>query len=363
MGGLGTYVRELLPALLEVRPDLELYVYVSARGRRLLEGEPWADDVRLVNHPMLGLPGTRAVTETTLLGWIATRDRLDVIHNVALTAPLLTKAANVVLLADVTWLRQPETVGRSRSALWRTLVLPAARRADRIITLSEAARSEIVDDVRVPRDRVDVVPLGYGLSSRATPTPEDELRQRFELGSGPIVLAVSGLTPHKNVGALLEAIAIVRREHSDVRLVVPSNPTAHGEELERRFTELGLSENVRFPGWVSESELEGFYRAATCFAFPSLREGFGLPVLEAMARNLPVAVANASALPEVAGNAALYFDPDNPEDIARTIKRLLEDGELRARLVRLGDERRRQFTWQRTATETLRSFERARGEQ
>jgi glycosyltransferase involved in cell wall biosynthesis len=360
MGGLETYVRELVPALLSVRPELELRLYVNAKGKQLLEREAWGDAVKLVSHPLLGIPGTRAVVETTFLGWLASRQRLDVLHNVALTAPLRTQAANIVLLADVTWLRQPETVGQARARLWRTLVLPAARRADRIITLSEAARSEIVDDVRIDPGRIDVVPLGHGLSERAAPTQEDELRRRLDLGAGPIVLAVSGLTPHKNVRSLIDAIAIVRETHPDVRLVIPSNPTAHGAELERHVGAAGLQQTVRFPGWVPEGDLEGLYRAATCFAFPSLREGFGLPVLEAMARGLPVAVGDVSALPEVAGEAALYFDPRDPGSVATAINRLLDDGELRARLVELGDARRREFTWQRTALETLRSFERAR---
>ena len=359
MGGLETYVRELVPALLALRPELELRVYASARGRRLLEREAWADGI-VVGHPLLGVPGTRAVVETTFLGWLATRDRLDVLHNVALTAPLRTGPANVVLLADVTWLRQPETVGRARAALWRMLVLPAARKADRIITLSEAARTEIVEDLRVPSSRVDVVPLGHGLSERVAPTPESELRSRLEFGSGPVVLAVSALTPHKNVRTLLEAIAIVRETHPSVRLVIPGNPSAHGAELERHAAGLGLQETVCFPGWVSEADLEGLYRAAACFVLPSLREGFGLPILEAMARDVPVAVAHASSLPEVAGDAALYFEPRDPRAMAEAIGRLVDDAELRDRLVGLGRARTREFTWQRTAEETLRSFERAR---
>ena len=359
-GGLETYVRELIPALLRVRPELVLRIYVSAKGKLLLEREAWGDAVELVSHPLLGLPGTRAVIETTFLGWLATRHRLDVLHNVALTAPLRTRAANLILLSDVTWLRQPETVGRPRAALWRTLVLPAARRADRIIAPSYAARMEIVEDLGVAPNRIDVIPHGYGLSARVAPTAEEVLRERLELGAGPIVLAVSAPTPHKNVGTLIDAITLVRQRHPDVRLVVPGNPTAHRADLEQRVSELGLNENVRFPGWVSEGDLEGLYRAATCFAFPSLREGFGLPILEAMARDLPVAVAEVSALPEVAGEAALYFDPRDPHAIATAIGRLVEDADLRARLVELGRARRREFTWRRTAEETLRSFERAR---
>jgi glycosyltransferase involved in cell wall biosynthesis len=359
MGGLETYVRELVPALLEAKPGLEMRLYVNSDGHALLATEPWADEVELVSHPLLGRPGTRAVTEATVLGLLASRDRLDVLHNVALTAPLSTRPANVVLLADVTWLRQPETVGRARSLLWRTLVLPAARRADRLITLSEASRQEIVADVNVPAERIDVIPLGRGATPRAEPMPEEELRRRFDLGSGPIVLSVSALTPHKNVGALIEATALLQETHPDVRLVVPGNPSAHGEQLARRADTLGVESSVCFPGWVSAAELEGLYGAARCFAFASIREGFGLPLLEAMARDLPVACSRSSALPEVAGDAALYFDPHRPPEIAAAIGRLLDDRALARELAARGEERQRQFTWRRTAEETLRSFARA----
>ena len=128
------------------------------------------------------------MTETTLLGLLASLDRLDVLHNVALTAPLRTRPANVVLLADVTWLRQPETVGRARSLLWRALVLPSARRADRLIMLSEASRREIVEDAHIPAARIDVIPLGHGATPRAEPVLEEDLRRRLNLGTGPIVL-------------------------------------------------------------------------------------------------------------------------------------------------------------------------------
>ena len=141
------------------------------------------------------------------------------------------------------------------------------------------------------------------------------------------------------------------------------NPSAHGGELARRADALGVESNARFPGWVSAAELEGLYRYAACFVLASVREGFGLPLLEAMARGaLPVACSRASSLPEVAGTAALYFDPRRPTEIAAALRRLLDDPALARELVVRGEKRQRQFTWRRTAEETLRSFERAMGD-
>jgi glycosyltransferase involved in cell wall biosynthesis len=152
----------------------------------------------------------------------------------------------------------------------------------------------------------------------------------------------------------------VRKAHAGAVLVIPGNPTPRQRELRELAASLGDSGAVRFPGWVDGADLEGLYRAATAFAFPSLREGFGLPVLEAMRRGLPVACSNTSAVPEVAGDAALYFDPRRPEEIRAALERLLADGGLRAELAERGRRRAESFTWRRTARETLATYDRAR---
>lgn len=360
MGGLETYVRRLVPAMAELRPELEISVFVSEAGRELLAAEPWAGAVELITHPLLGRPGTRALTETTLLGALASRRRLDVLHSVALTAPFRTRALNVVTIADVTWLRQPDPAELGTIRMWRLVVPRIAHRADRLITLSESARGEIAEDFGIAPERIDVIACGPGVETQAEPTPEAELRTELGLGEGPIVLAVSAPKVHKNIGALIEAMLAVRKARADAMLVIPGNPTPHRDELAAQAAALGLGEVVRFPGWVSDSQLEGLYRWAACFAFPSLREGFGMPVLEAMRRGLPVACSNASAVPEVAGDAALYFDPRSPSAIAEAIVRILDDDELAKRLAAAGLERAALFTWTRAAEETLASYERAR---
>jgi alpha-1,3-rhamnosyl/mannosyltransferase len=359
MGGIETYVRCLYPAMIELRPDLRISFFVNEHGREALAVEPWADAVELVSHPLLGRRGTRAITEATLLGSLADRRRCDVLHSVALTAPLWLRAANVITVADVTWLRHRGSVPLPTRLLWRTLVIPAARRAERVVTLSEAAKAEISQDLDIRLERIDAIPLGPGTESRADPTPEPALRERLGLGSGRLVLAVSALLAHKNVGALVEALPAIRREVPDAVLVVAGNPTPLGARLAARAQELGLDDAVFMPGWVSPSDLEGLYSAAECFAFPSFREGFGLPVLEAMRRGLPVTCSNASAVPEVAGDAALTFDPARPEEIAAAVTRILQDEQLARSLSERGKSRAALFTWKRTAEETLASFERA----
>jgi glycosyltransferase involved in cell wall biosynthesis len=362
MGGMETYVRRLYPALLEVRPELRISIFVNELGRELLGAEPWAAEVELVGHRLLGRRGTRALSEALLLGALADRHGCDILQSVALTAPLRMRAASVITIADMTWLRQAGSVPLSTRLLWRSLVFPAARRADRIIAHSRAARTEIAEDIGLPEGRIDVVPHGPGFESGVDPTPEPELRSRLGVGSGPIVLAVSALLAHKNVRTLVEALPEIRRAVPDAVAVVPANPTPLGEALTARARALGVGDALLLPGWVSPADLEGLYAAAACFVFPSLREGFGLPVLEAMRRGVPVACSNASAVPEVAGDAALLFDPNRPNDLAAAVTRLLRDRGLADELAARGRARAAEFTWRRAAEETLASFERARAE-
>jgi glycosyltransferase involved in cell wall biosynthesis len=343
----------------DARPDLRVSVFVNQAGRELLAAEDWSSAVELVSHPLLGIRGTRALTETTLLGALASHRRCDVLHSVALTAPFRTKAVNVVTIADVTWLRHPGAVPPTTRLLWRTLVIPVARRADRLIALSESGRRDIAATLDVPEGRIDAIPLGPGEDPVVAAPYEAELRQRLQLGEGPVILAVSALSAHKNVLALVEALPGIRARAPGAALVVPANPTPLGEELLRRAAELGVRDSVVFPGWVSEGDLEGLYRLAACFAFPSLHEGFGLPLLEAMRRGVPVACSDAAPMPEVAGDAAVYFDPRNREQLTDAIVHVLSDRDFAADLAERGTQRAAAFTWAATAEATLASYGRA----
>jgi glycosyltransferase involved in cell wall biosynthesis len=169
---------------------------------------------------------------------------------------------------------------------------------------------------------------------------------------------VSARRPHKNLLRLLEAFARVDAQPAPV-LVLPGYPTPFEGEIRTKAGSLGIADRVRILDWVADEDLEGLYRAADCFVFPSLAEGFGLPVLEAMARGVPVACSNASSLPEVAGDAARYFDPLRVSEIAGSIAELLENAELRDRLIQAGRRRAERFSWERTARETAASYDRS----
>ena len=358
MGGLDTYVRALVPELVRLAPSVSFCVFCNPRGREYLEAAGWGDLVELIDRPLFGRRGLKALSELTLLGAIAGR-RVDLLHSVAMTAPLRTRAVNVVTLADVTWIVAPERGEASTVHLWRTVVPPVARRADRILALSHAGADHIVEHLRVSRERIDVVPLAPGASSLLAPTPERQLRERLGLGPGPIVLTVSAKKINKNLPRLVRAMVHVLEQWPDAMLVMPGNPTPHERELRALVEQLGITANVVFPEYVDAPDLEGLYAIAGCFVFASINEGFGIPILEAMRRDVPVACSRASSLPEVAGDAARYFDPYSVADIASAIAELLADRRLAHELVRRGQARQRTFTWEATAHGTLQTYARA----
>jgi glycosyltransferase involved in cell wall biosynthesis len=359
MGGIETYVRRVMPELLAARPDLRFSLFLSRQGREVLSEEPWLDEVSVVTHPLLGVRFLSVLSEMTLLAGLAARRSVDLVDSVALTGPLHTRAAHVVTLGDMTWWREPASVEPITRWTWRTFVPRIARRADRILTYSQAQRDDIVELLGIAPERVDAVPLGPGAPEAANPVPEAELRRAHDLGDGPILLNVSVKRPSKNLGRLIEAIGAIGERVPGALLVLPGSPSHYDDELRALAERLGVAGRVRFPGHVSAGELEGLYRAAACFVFPSLYEGFGLPVLEAMRRGVPVACSTASAVPEVAGDAALYFDPRDVAQIAGAVVRVLEDPRLAERLAKAGRKRARGFSWRATAAGTLECFQRA----
>ena len=190
----------------------------------------------------------------------------------------------------------------------------------------------------------------------AIPASEQTVREELDLGKARVVLCVAQKHPYKNHHRLLRALPAL---DDDVMLVLPGFSTPYESELRALAQELRIAERVRMPGWLSEGSLAGLYELSSAFVLPSLVEGFGLPILEAMLRGVPVACSNTSSLPEVAGDAALLFDPENQEDLTAAIRRLLEDRALAERLVARGRERAAEFTWERTGAASLAGYRRA----
>ncbi|HEX5852014.1 MAG TPA: glycosyltransferase family 1 protein [Solirubrobacteraceae bacterium] len=360
-GGMEVVARELIPALLAAAPAGMRFTAFVNREAASARGGPWGELLPAVTVPVNARDRKQWVLgEQTLLPPMAARAGVKLMHSLASTAPAWGPFRRVVTVHDLIYARFPDAHAGIRDKGMRLLVPLAVRRSHRVIADSQSTREDLLELARARPERVDVVPLGLGTVQREQPLGEREVRAKFELGERPVLLSLSAKRPHKNLLALIGALARIPVPERPV-LVLPGYATDHEAELREQARTLGVDGDVRFPAWVSAAELEGLWKITRAFLFPSLYEGFGLPVLEAMARGVPVACADASSLPEVAGEAALLFDPRSEDAIADALLRLLRDEELCERLRRLGLQRAAGFTWERTAEGTLASYALALG--
>ena len=355
-GGMEVYARELIPALLaEAPPQMRFTAFVNREAASL--GGPWGELLPTVTVSVKARSRVQWVLgEQTQLPFLAARAGVDLMHSLASTAPLWGRFRRVLTVHDLIYARLPEAHSGVRDKGMKLLVPWGVRRSDRVIADSTSTKRDLVELLGTTAARIDVVPLGIGAISRVAPLGEAELRERFALGERQVLLALSAKRPHKNLAALLEACALLERRPI---LILGGYPTAHELELRERAQALGIADDVRWPGWLDQPEVEGLWRLSAGFVFPSLYEGFGLPVLEAMARGVAVACSTAAALPEVAGDAALLFDPDDRRAIADAMTQLLAGGEAIERLRAAGLQRASQFTWERAASLTLDCYARA----
>jgi glycosyltransferase involved in cell wall biosynthesis len=351
-GGMEVAVRETIPALVAAAPEVRFTAFVN----RDAGPGPWGDLIEQVEVPVRVANRLEWVRgEQQLLPRLAARSGVDLVHSLASTGPAWGRFKRVVTVHDLIYRRYPEAHAGMRSLGMRVLVPLAVRRSHRVITVSQASKRDLVELLGVQAERIDVVPQGLGAPIRPPAQPEAVVRERLALGERRVLLALSAKRPHKNLMALLEAFATLDERPV---LVLAGYATAYEQTLRARADALGLDGDVRWLGWLDPGELEGLWAIASAFVFPSLYEGFGLPVLEAMARGVPVACSNASSLPEVAGDAALLFDPQDRRALAEAIQTLLAGGPQIERLRRAGLARAAHFTWERTAHGTLESYRR-----
>lgn len=354
-GGMETYARGLIPALLAAAPQVRFTAFVN-RETAAAPG-PWDGLLPLATVPVAARRRFEWVRgEQMLLPRRASRSGIHLLHSLGGTAPWRGAARRVVTIHDVNYLRVPEAHFGLRGKGMRVLVPLAARRSHRVIAVSRSTRDDLVALLGVPEAKIDVVAEGVD-ATRVPGLAPDEVRARFELGSRAVVLSPSAKRPHKNLMRLLEALALLPPPRP--LLVLPGYPTPHEDELRQRAEELGVADDTRFLGWIAAEELEGLYGVASAVVFPSLYEGFGLPVVEAMARGVPVACSRTGSLGEVAGAAAVTFDPRDVDAINAAIAALVTGGPRAERLRQAGLARARQYTWSAAAAGTLASYERA----
>jgi glycosyltransferase involved in cell wall biosynthesis len=306
--------------------------------------------------------GVRLAWEQVGLPRRVRAERLDVLHSPHYTMPLRHAARSVVTFCDMTFLLHPELHQSIKRAYFPAMMRWSARNADQLITISKSTRNDLVRLWDVEASRVTPIPLAAGVEYR--PASRDVVAatcHRLGLRPGGYILYVGVLEPRKNVDRLIAAFGLAGERLQGLDLVIAGKRGWMDQEIFAQVQALGLTQRVRFTGYVAQEELPGLYGGARLFAYPSRYEGFGLPVLEAMRCGVPVVTTNVSSMPEVAGDAGLLVSPDDVAGLADAMARLAADPVLAADLGRRGQERAAEFSWERCARETRAVYERAMG--
>lgn len=352
--GLGRYAQDLLAALMASADGQE---YVS------FYNEPATAHIAppLDRLPHLTIDrNTRPWRLNVLAAHLAGRAQddlvpgVDVFHATAHLMPRFNRIKTVFTLHDLAFLIRPEAHTLVNRVFLSTAMPRFLRAADAIITVSQWSKADAIRFYGIPEQKITVIYEGVHPRFQP-PTAEDmaAVRRAYNLPDR-FVLYLGTIEPRKNLSALVDAYALLRSQRAcDARLVIAGRLGWLYEPFLQHLREIGLQDEVLLPGFIADEDLPALYGAADVFVFPSLFEGFGLPVLEAMACATPVVCSNASSLPEVAGDAALLIDPHDTAALAAALQRVLTDAGLQAKLVALGLAQARRFTWQETARQTL----------
>ena len=340
------YVRNLLDGFASLDQTSRFIAYVSAERAR--GHVPRAVDTRLVSpNPFVRLGFDLSAN--------LRRDRPDLVH-VQYTAPLACPVPVVVSVHDVSYLEHPEFFSKARAMQLELTVRRTVRRASRVLCPSEFSKRAILRVYNLPEERVTVIP--NAVSSAFRPVSRETALANLQARLGfraPIVLTVGDLQPRKNQSGLIQAFEELIRSHPHLphRLVLVGQESWYGDRVRRVAAASPVAERIHFTGWIPDEDLVWYYGAADLFIFPSFYEGFGLPILEAMACSRAVACSNSSAMPEVADSCAILFDPHSVREMTLAMRDLLLNPELRLRMERLGLNRASTYSWERTAQQTL----------
>ena len=355
-GGIGRYVREMLSALSDIDQSNQYRLFYASKNRS--------------NHTMLDLPDNFRVRQLPVNDiWLARiwqrirlplpveliTGSLDIYHSPDFTLPpTLSDIPTLLTVHDLSFLRAPESAAPGLRGYLEIAVKRSVKLATHVLADSQSTKDDLIELYATPEDKITV--LYAGVSSAFRPVTDSnklmKVREHYKLGEKPFVLSVGTLQPRKNHVTLIKAFEQALSD-SEYNLVLAGGQGWSYEEVHELVRSRGLQHRVLFPGFVADEDLSALYSSADVMTFPSLYEGFGLPVLEAMACGVPVLASTTSCLPEVAGGAAVFVNPKNVEAMSDALLKLVSNVDLRKTLREKGFERVEQFSWQSSAVKLL----------
>ena len=353
VGGSETYLRNMVKWMAVLDRQNSYVLFINRESEGVIEAP--APNFRIVpcrfrasNRPL------RILWEQGVLPWHIKRYKIDVLLSAGMTAPVLCPAASVLMLFDLQHINQPGNFPWYYLPFLRSIIYASARSADGVLTISHQVRGDIIRFYHLPPGRIEVTHLAVDhavFSPNGSPDAAT-VKARYGLPDRFILYAASSL-PHKNHERLFHAFSRVREQVPEMKLVLIGARDKGEQGLFRIIDSLGLEQAVILLGWLPFEDVPSVYRASEAFVFPTLHEGFGLPVIEAMACGVPVVCSRIEPLLEVAGDAALFVDPLSPGEIAAAVIKVVTDRPARQRLISAGLMRAGMFTWEATARKTM----------
>ncbi len=354
--GSGEFCFQLLLELSRIDKDNDYFIYLPKKPTSDMPEETEKWHYVVFSSKLWTLLGI----SRKLLG---NRNKIDVFFSPTHYLPFYAPCPSVISIFDVSYLHFPRLFKKkdlNQLKLWGGFSI---RRASKIITISKSTKSDIIKAYSIDTSKVEVIYPGIKSEFQNS---KSEINLKFKMQNsksfkekfgieGEYILFVGTLQPRKNIANLIEAFSII--ENKNIKLVIVGKRGWMYEDILNSPKKYEISDRVKFLNDVTDEDLPNFYKNAICFILPSLYEGFGLPVLEAMKYGCPVLTSNISSLPEVGGDAALYFDPQSTQDIAEKIDKVVSDEKLRSEMIKKGYEQVKKFSWEKTAKETLKILE------
>ena len=354
--GVGNYIKHLVCGLAEIDSHNEYVIFVSEAAQHHFSGV--GANMRFRHAPRN--PAIRMLWEQSVLPWVLASSRIDVYHGPMFVAPLWKNSAQVVSVLDMTFHLTPERHKLHKVCYFRFMIPQMARRADRIIAISESTRKDFLRLTRTSAEKIETIHLGVepGYRRISDPAELERVRSKYRLPQA-FLLYLGLIEPRKNIDVLVEAYSQSPALQAGHDLVIAGNFGWDYKSTLRQIETSPARLKIHLPGYVDSADMPALYSLADVFVYPSRYEGFGLPVLEAMACGTPVVTSNASSMPEIVGADGLLVAPSDAPALRQALENIVADRHLHQSLAERGSRRAGSFSWQQVARKTLAVYEQA----